>query len=188
MAGGTGKGASHGTGTWPPQQGVRPGMEPHSRTVCPPACVPVSVFVCLRVRLPMQAPACLCRSRAGSEDSRLLEGFFPEGRGGSRGAREPRGVVGTEKENQGCGVPQGGTRRRSLAPSSLFLRLWAPGLGRRVGSGLQAACGDVAGACPAVLTRPPSSRRLSLLLLLLLAAGSARLSPACAQGWLVLSR
>lgn len=53
-----------------PPQSETWAMEPHAQgRSAPPACVPLSVRVSLRVCLRVQAPACLRGNRAGAEDS-----------------------------------------------------------------------------------------------------------------------
>src|SRR3712207_7086889 len=53
---------------------------PYTTLFRSPACVPVSVCVCLGVRSQVWAPACLRGTSAGVEDSRRREDFSPGSR------------------------------------------------------------------------------------------------------------
>lgn len=111
------RGPSLRTGPGLPQPGVQPGAEPPSGAcVCllrASRCLCVSVSACVPKcgRQPVYVGPVLAWKTLGAGR------IFLRGRGGWRGAREPRGEVGTKKEREDAGRRRGGTSQRAWDPA-----------------------------------------------------------------------
>lgn len=139
----------------------------------PPSCVAGSV--CLTRYASSSAGARLAAwPRCGRGGLQALGGFCPRGRGGSQGAREPRGAVGLEQEPRDCREPRGCQRLHGLgtqlailperagARSALWRRVETAGCGLRCGRGCSAPESlKVSASSAALPALPGSSPRVS---------------------------